>query len=245
MRDARPILGAAAQAGVPAREALARCQRRAVYRRGYRWWLCQAGLGLLCWCFLGASALAAEKGGIEYVSGDGMVACPTADFAEARAAIRVGDQKWLAATGCFVLDAGTPLVIVSGHDLDWNLLLPPFPPTEKTWRVHVYLSGERGVTAFVEARYASVSPKLLALPADIHLTRDGMDKSRVFYFVLKFEDANRFLAGYVTFKEQKVPDTREDLWTVVATGLTARQAIAWCGRAKLSPPGEICEVELE
>ena len=32
---------------------------------------------------------------------------------------------------------------------------------------------------------------------------------------------------------------------VVATGLTARQAIGWCGRAKLSSPLGICEVELE
>jgi hypothetical protein len=214
-----------------------------------------AAIGFVVCLLGGAPAKAQEKGGIDYVSGEGMIACPTPDFAEARAAIGAHDAKWLQSTGCFAPAPGSRLVIVSGHDAKSRIVFSRFETAEKAWRVRVYLEGDRGVTAFVQPQYSAVGPKFLEMAATIYLDSaiPALSKSAAEDFIFDFKRSNRFLAEYVTIEAKEGRGIYDDepieawrgVWSVVATGLTVSQAIGWCDRAKMPRFAAKCLVKID
>jgi hypothetical protein len=193
-----------------------------------------------------------DENGIGYVSGKGMIACPTSEFARARAALEAGDERALKATGCRALEPGSRLSIIDGHAA-WKYAIPPRAESETSWRVKVRVDGGRDIGAHVEPQYSAIAPEFLAMPAVVYLNMVIFfeDEAQTREFMADFEAVNGPLASRVTLRVgrdlgpfESVKD-RDKFWSVTARGLTAGEAVNWCGQIRIARLYGICAVKIE
>lgn len=211
---------------------------------------------LLLVCASGPADARAQTGQeVRYVSGKGMIACPTPDFAQARAALDAGEDRRLKSSGCRLLAPGLRLTKLEGQER-WDYSVPSFADKGKVWRVEVRIDGEGTVTAYAEAEYAGIAPEFLALPAKILLNTAYLfeDEAGARVFAGDFQAVNGADADRVTIEIARDTDpltagnekfSGRKFWLVVARGLTVGEAVEWCGRVKLSKPYGLCWVMVD